>query len=115
MKLEYVESLILAHPFIKGFDYVHHCISEVEVRQVAEGRVSEAISRRSKADIEGIEEGKTVHTTTFYIGLLIEPKQSTPVFSVASCSLILGARNKQVLLDLEDWTSLIRRLNFRSL
>ncbi|KAG6330921.1 hypothetical protein ID866_8171 [Astraeus odoratus] len=76
MKLEFVESLILAHPFIKGFDQSSHCISEEEVRQVAQGLISEAVAKRTKADIEGIEEGKTVYSTSFYIGLLIEPRPS---------------------------------------
>lgn len=74
MKLEYVDSLILAHPFIKGFDQVSHCISEEEVRQVAQGQVSDAVAKRKKADIEGADGASTVFSTTFYIGLLIEPK-----------------------------------------
>jgi poly(A) polymerase len=74
MKLEYVDSLILAHPFIKGFDQVSHCVSEEEVRQVAQGQISDIITKRTKADIEGLDGSSTVHSTTFYIGLLIEPK-----------------------------------------
>ncbi|KAG1901661.1 Poly(A) polymerase [Suillus fuscotomentosus] len=74
MKLEYVDSLILAHPFIKGFDQVSHCITEEEVRQVAQGQISDLIAKRTKADIEGLDGASTVHSTTFYIGLLIEPK-----------------------------------------
>jgi poly(A) polymerase len=74
MKLEYVDSLILAHPFIKGFDQVLHCITEEEVRQVAQGQISDVIAKRTQADIEGLDGASTVHSTTFYIGLLIEPK-----------------------------------------
>ncbi|KAL4076329.1 poly-A polymerase [Scleroderma citrinum] len=74
MKLEFVESLILAHPFIKGFDQVLHCMTEDEVSLVAEGQISEAIAKRTKADIEGSPTGKTVYSTTFYIGLLVQPK-----------------------------------------
>ncbi|KAG1763157.1 Poly(A) polymerase central domain-containing protein [Suillus occidentalis] len=74
MKLEYVDSLILAHPFIKGFDQVLHCITEEEVRQVAQGQISDVVAKRTQADIEGLEGASTVHSTTFYIGLLIEPK-----------------------------------------
>lgn len=75
MKLEFVESLTLAHPFIKGFDQCFYCLSDEEVRAVAQGEVSEAISRRKKEDVEGKEGMSTVYTTTFYIGLAIEPKQ----------------------------------------
>lgn len=75
MKLEYVESLILAHPFIKGFDQVSYCLSEEEVRAVAQGEISDAVASRKKEDIEGKEGAGPVYSTTFYIGLAIEPKQ----------------------------------------
>ncbi|KXN89469.1 Poly(A) polymerase pla1 [Leucoagaricus sp. SymC.cos] len=75
MKLEFVDSLTLAHPFIKGFDQVAHCLNEEEVRAVAQGEVSKAIEARKKDDIVGKEGAGPVYSTTFYIGLLIEPKQ----------------------------------------
>jgi len=74
MKLEYVDSLILAHPFIKGFDQVSYCLSEDEVRAVAQGEISDAIANRKKEDIEGKEGAGPVYSSTFYIGLAIEPK-----------------------------------------
>lgn len=75
MKLEFVESLTLAHPFIKGFEQVAFCISPEEVRQVAQGETSEAIVKRKREDIEGVEGARPVYSTTFYIGLAIEAKQ----------------------------------------
>lgn len=75
MKLEYVDSLTLAHPFIKGFEQVSHCLTDEEVRAVAQGEVSDVVSKRKKEDIEGKEGASSVYTTTFYIGLAIEPKQ----------------------------------------
>ena len=75
MKLEYVESLVLAHPFTKGFDQVSYCINDEEVRAVAQGEISEAIAKRKPEEIEGKEGGGPVYSTTFYIGLMIEPKQ----------------------------------------
>jgi len=84
MKLEYVDSLILAHPFIKGFDQVSHCLTEEEVRQVAQGQISDTIAKRTKADIEGVESASTVHSTTFFIGLLIEPKPRASLVSTPS-------------------------------
>jgi len=74
MKLEYVDSLILAHPFVKGFDQVAYCLSEDEVRVVAQGEISDVIANRKKEDIEGKEGATPVYFTTFYIGLAIEPK-----------------------------------------
>lgn len=75
MKLEYVESVQLAHPFIKGFEQVSYCVGEEEVHHVAEGDIPESVSKRKKEDIEGKEDSKVVYSTTFYIGLAIEPKQ----------------------------------------
>lgn len=74
MKLEYVDSLTLAHPFVKGFDQVSYCLSEEELRAVAQGEVHEAIAKRKKEDIEGKEGATPVYSTTFFIGLAIEPK-----------------------------------------
>ncbi|KAF8076769.1 poly-A polymerase [Lyophyllum atratum] len=75
MKLEYVDSLTLAHPFIKGFDQISYCLSEEEVQAVAQGEISDAVANRKKEDIEGKEGASPVYSTTFYIGLAIEPKQ----------------------------------------
>lgn len=75
MKLEFVESLTLAHPFVKGFEQSLYCLNEEEVRACASGEVSETVLRRKKDDIEGKEGASTIYTTTFYIGLAIEPKQ----------------------------------------
>ena len=77
MKLEYVESLVIAHPFIKGFDQEVYCLTDEEVRAVAEGEISAAVLKRKKEDCEG-KEGRVVYTTTFYIGLAVEPKQRQP-------------------------------------
>lgn len=75
MKLEYVDSLTLAHPFIKGFEQILYCLTDEEVRLVAQGEISDAVLKRKKEEIEGKEGGGVVYSTTFYIGLLIEPKQ----------------------------------------
>lgn len=75
IKLEYVESLELAHPFIKGFEQVSYCMNDEEVRAVAQGDISEAVAKRKKEDIEGKEGASTVYSTTFYIGLAVEPRQ----------------------------------------
>ena len=74
MKLEYVESLIIAHPFVKGFDQVSYCLNEEEVHLVAQGEPSDAISSRKKEGIEGKEGAGPVYSTTFYVGLAIKPR-----------------------------------------
>ncbi|KAN0097052.1 Poly(A) polymerase central domain containing protein [Tylopilus felleus] len=98
MKLEYVDSLILAHPFIKGFEQVSHCISREEVCQVAQGQISDAIAKRTKADIEGIEDASSVYSTAFYIGLLVEPK---PMGSV-------GPRKLDISYPTTEFTKLVK-------
>ena len=75
IKLEYVDSLTLAHPFVKGFDQVLHCLSSEEVQRVAQGDISDATASRKREDIDGKDDASTVYSTTFYIGLAIEPKQ----------------------------------------
>ena len=75
MKLEYVDSLTLAHPFIQGFDQVLYCLTDQELRGAAQGEVPEALAKRKKEDIDGKEGSRVIYTTTFYIGLAIEPKQ----------------------------------------
>jgi poly(A) polymerase len=77
MRLEVVETLTLAHPFIKGFDQVAYCISDDDVRLVAMGETTPTIARREAEDIEGIEGARSVYSTTFYVGLEIEDKQRT--------------------------------------
>ena len=75
MKLELVESLTLAHPFVRGFDQVAYCVSDEEVRLVAQGETTEAIAKRKAEEIEGVEGARPVYSTTFYVGLGIEAKQ----------------------------------------
>jgi len=65
----------LAHPFVRGFEQVSYCLSDEEVRAVAQGDISDTISKRKKEDIEGKPGAGPVYTTTFYVGLSIEPKQ----------------------------------------
>ncbi|KAF8180149.1 Poly(A) polymerase central domain-containing protein [Pholiota molesta] len=98
MKLEYVDSLILAHPFIKGFDQVSYCLSEEEVRAVAQGEISDAIASRKKEDIEGKEGAGPVYSTTFYIGLAIEPKQPGAV----------GPRKLDISYPTTEFTKLVK-------
>jgi len=74
MKLEYTDSLSLAHPFVKGFEQVSYCISDDEVRAVTQGDNWEPINKRKKEDIEGKKNASVVHSTTFYIGLVVTPK-----------------------------------------
>jgi poly(A) polymerase len=83
MKLEVVEHLLLAHPFIKGFDRKAVCYNDTEAMNCAHGTFPSNDTTKHPPPPESIEPGhpKTVYTTTFYIGLFIEPKESTDSFS----------------------------------
>jgi poly(A) polymerase len=94
MKLELVPTLMCAHPFVKGFDQVSLCYDDAEVRMVATGNVPEEVANRTKQedlpkDVSSVEDIKLkdeeakkeeekghrmIWTTTFYIGLCVEPK-----------------------------------------
>jgi len=75
MKLELIETLTIAHPFTKGFDQVAYCVSDDEIRLVAQGETTPVIAKRKAEDIEGIEGARTVYSTTFYVGSGIETRQ----------------------------------------
>lgn len=84
MKLEFVDALTLAHPFIKGFEQISYCLNDEEVRAVASGDIPDVVARRKKEDVEGKEGASTVYTSTFFIGLLVEKeerKQGAPPFA----------------------------------
>lgn len=92
MKLELVPSLLIAHPFVDGFNHECVCYTDEEVRQVATGEMPPDVAARSKLqdlppegeaakvkDQEAQDKAsgrRTVYTTTFYIGLKVEPRQA---------------------------------------
>ncbi|KAG5351914.1 hypothetical protein C0989_004590 [Termitomyces sp. Mn162] len=99
MKLEYVDSLTLAHPFIKGFEQVAYCLSDEEVQLVAQGEISDVIANRKKEDIDGKEGTSSVYSTTFYIGLAIEPKQPGTV----------GPRRLDISYPTTEFTKMVKQ------
>ncbi|OAD79987.1 hypothetical protein PHYBLDRAFT_185012 [Phycomyces blakesleeanus NRRL 1555(-)] len=91
LKLELVEMLVLAHPYVKGIDKVHYCLTEKERVDAARGIYSnertfplsegdmetdhlELIQEKTGLTKEERENIKTVYSTTFYVGLCVEPK-----------------------------------------
>jgi poly(A) polymerase len=114
MKLEYVDSLTLAHPFIKGFEQILYCSTDEEVRLVAQGEISDAVLKRKKEEIEGKEGGGVVYSTTFYIGLLIEPKQGKHPLSSLTLQLTssvagaVGPRRLDISYPTQEFTKLVR-------
>ncbi|KAI0353127.1 polymerase [Trametes cingulata] len=76
MRLEFVDALKLAHPFIKGFDVIYYCLSEEEAQAVSRGEIPDAVVRRKQEDVAGKEGVITMYTTSFFIGLSIKPKEA---------------------------------------
>lgn len=117
MKLELVPALLCAHPFVKGFNHECVCYTDEEVRQVATGDVPADVASRAK--MQDLPEGeaakekdesvqvhdatengrRTVYTTTFYIGLKVEPRQphdpSVRRFDISYPTLDFTQRVKQ--------------------
>ena len=114
-KLEYLESLIHAHPFVKGFDQVSYCLNEEEVRLVAQGEPSNAIASRTKEGIEGKEGAGPVYSTTFYIGLAIEPRSGiVSVFAIYGLIVetlaagAVGPRKLDISCPTTEFTKLVK-------
>jgi poly(A) polymerase len=90
MKLEYVEYLVIAHPFIKGIDQETVCLTDEEFRAVAEGETPPSALKWKKE--ECLEKGgRMLYMTTFYIGLAVEPKQRMLSIRQISCASLTFA------------------------
>ena len=87
LKLELVDLLQLAHPYIKGIEKVHYCLTDQECWDVAhgvfefpkrafpiDGKTSEKQHIESmKLSPQDIKSIRKTYTTTFYIGLKVKP------------------------------------------
>ncbi|CAE6524157.1 unnamed protein product [Rhizoctonia solani] len=76
MKLEFVDQMEVAHPFVKGFDQKHYCLDDAEVRAVAQGDVSPVIEKRKEEDMKKTPGMSEVYTTTFYIGMKVAERKA---------------------------------------
>ncbi|KAJ7731627.1 Poly(A) polymerase central domain-containing protein [Mycena metata] len=84
MKLEFVDNLRLAHPFVKGFNRVVRCASEEEARAVllgqpaaapdAEGAVEDPVAAVAAAPAEDAAVLHKIYFTAFFVGLAVRPK-----------------------------------------
>ncbi|KAF1801559.1 Poly(A) polymerase central domain-containing protein [Mucor lusitanicus] len=91
LKLEVVEMIDLAHPYVKGIDKVHYCLTPEEAVTVTKGgdlpgrsiRVEEGSLEMDHTELlkqqglvteENEKDIKRIFSTTFYIGFVIAPK-----------------------------------------
>lgn len=98
LKLELTDHVALVHPYVKGFEKTVVCFSEQQALDAGRGIFHEVPGATSDAtntlsevaevqqDAENVKDasltsssGRTVYTTTFYIGLAIEKNSVTGV------------------------------------
>lgn len=84
MKLEFVDNLRLAHPFVKGFNRVVRCASEEEARAILLGQPPASPDAEGAEDdpataaAENVAAPHKVYFTAFFVGLAVRPKDRTP-------------------------------------
>ncbi|KAF9578864.1 polynucleotide adenylyltransferase [Lunasporangiospora selenospora] len=71
MKLERIDNIVLAHPYVKGFSKVIQYTTPEEKDDAAHG-----IVKADKPERPADAEVKTMYTTTFYIGLCIPAREA---------------------------------------
>ncbi|OSD04556.1 polymerase [Trametes coccinea BRFM310] len=76
MRLEFVDNLKLAHPFIKGFDVTYYCLSEEEAQAVSRGEIPKDVAQRKQEDVAGKEGVIPVYTSSYFIGLSMKPREA---------------------------------------
>lgn len=126
MKLELVPTVLCAHPFIKGFDQISECHTDDEVRLVATGDVPEEVAKRTKLEElpkdndEGAKEQaeaakqqaaaaghRMIWTTTFYIGLAIQGKDTTT--AAAPGASPAGPRKLDISYPTTEFTRMVKQ------
>ncbi|KAG0083445.1 polynucleotide adenylyltransferase [Podila epicladia] len=101
MGLERTENVVLAHPYIKGFDKVIQYRTAAEKEDAAHGTLkprSEAPGSEHPAD--ALEEPGTIYTSTYYIGICIASREAG---STARRKLDLFRPKEEFLELVKNW------------
>ncbi|KAG0146225.1 hypothetical protein CROQUDRAFT_657713 [Cronartium quercuum f. sp. fusiforme G11] len=99
LKLEEIETMDMAHPFIKGFSNTCYPLNKQEVLIVQAGEMPEAIANRTAEDVEGNPDAEVVHTCSFFIGLLVHPKPAGHV----------GPRKLDITYPVGEFTRMVKQ------
>ncbi|KAJ7495537.1 Poly(A) polymerase central domain-containing protein [Mycena latifolia] len=75
-KLEFVDNLRLAHPFVKGFARVVRCASEDEAASVLQGQAPASPDAEGATGGDANDAPHKVYFTAFFVGLAVKPKES---------------------------------------
>ncbi|KAI8987130.1 Poly(A) polymerase central domain-containing protein [Pilobolus umbonatus] len=91
LKLELVDQLQLAHPYVKGIEKIHYCLSDSEVWDIAHGKsnggnsfpVNDGLTVKEHMKMLNLTPSEPnsleiIYTTTFYIGIKNKRTADTP-------------------------------------
>lgn len=92
MFLERVDNVVLAHPYIKGFDKVIQYRTAVEKEDAAHGTLKPRSDAQSEPPANALEEPGTIYTSTFYIGLCIAHREGESQKLIIVHGILLGVR-----------------------
>ncbi|KAK7058143.1 Poly(A) polymerase central domain-containing protein [Favolaschia claudopus] len=103
MKLEYVDNLKLAQPFVKGFNRVVRCASEDEARAALRGNFpSSPGAEGAEDDAANADAPHKVHLTAFFVGLAVRPKKPGDV----------GPRRLDVSFSITEFVKMVKAESF---
>ncbi|KAI9271438.1 Poly(A) polymerase central domain-containing protein [Sporodiniella umbellata] len=117
LKLEVVDMIDLAHPYVKGFDKVHYCLTDKEVEDTMKGSLLENRSipvEEGSLDTDHTEmlkesgyiadesQLKKVYTTTFFIGLVIAKVKADTTDTARKLNLVSPMQDFQKLVKTWD-------------
>ncbi|KAJ3222704.1 polynucleotide adenylyltransferase [Clydaea vesicula] len=110
-KLEAIEELEIAHPYIKGFERSFVVNSEEEFHEIAHGKFPDLMGKEgqlidedSVAEYEATADDprRPIFTTTFYIGLKVKSKDKS-VSSVATKKMDIGWPSNEFIKLVKLW------------
>ncbi|KAH9817241.1 Poly(A) polymerase central domain-containing protein [Melampsora americana] len=99
LKVEEIETVDMAHPFIKGFSNTTYALNRQEVSLVQGGDMPTEIASRIPQDYENRADVEVVHTCSFFVGLLVHPK---PVGHV-------GPRKLDITYPVGEFTRMVKQ------
>lgn len=97
-QLEYVDTLELAHPYVDSFDRVNYCLTSEESHTLMTGELPPDIAARTKEEYENKPGILKVYTSSYFIGLMVEPKDRECVY-LGSLFLVLECPDDLLVLD----------------
>ncbi|CAO3702384.1 unnamed protein product [Rhizopus stolonifer] len=117
LKLEMVDLIELAHPYVKGYDKVHYCLTDEEVEEAMKGVLLEGRSipveegsletdhtdqLKESGNLTDESQIQKVYTTTFFIGLNITKVKTDAADTGRKLNLVSPIQDFQRLVKTWD-------------